>query len=194
MIKVIMRRVIGAVVVGVVGLMAAPLAGSQTWVGAAPTASAATTCAVTWGSLTKSDPAFRISQIADVRSGRHACYDRLVIDLKGRATGYTVRYVTSVTAPGSGHVVPLRGGAKLMIVVNATTYDLNGTVVYAPANPRELTPVAGYRTFRQVALAGSFEGETTIGLGVRARLPMRAFVLPGPGNGTRLVIDVAHTW
>lgn len=32
------------------------------------------------------------------------------------------------------------------------------------------------------------------GLGVRARLPFRAFTLPGPGNGTRLVIDVAHRW
>ena len=33
-----------------------------------------------------------------------------------------------------------------------------------------------------------------LGLGVRARLPMRAFVLDGPGDGTRLVIDVAHRW
>ena len=32
--------------------------------------------------------------------------------------------------------------------------------------------VAGYRTFRQVAWAGSFEGQTTVGLGVRARLPV----------------------
>lgn len=54
--------------------------------------------------------------------------------------------------------------------------------------------VAGYSTFRQVALAGSFEGETTIGLGVRARLPMRVIVLDGPGSGSRLVIDVAHRW
>jgi hypothetical protein len=54
--------------------------------------------------------------------------------------------------------------------------------------------VAGYSTFRQVAFTGSFEGQTLIGLGVRARLPMRAFVLDGPGDGSRLVIDVAHRW
>nr|WP_280956330.1 hypothetical protein [Cellulomonas flavigena] len=32
------------------------------------------------------------------------------------------------------------------------------------------------------------------GLGVRARLPFRAFVLAGPGSGSRLVVDVAHQW
>jgi hypothetical protein len=54
--------------------------------------------------------------------------------------------------------------------------------------------VIGFRTFRQVAFLGTFEGYTTIGLGVRARLPFRVFVLPGPGSGSRVVIDVAHRW
>jgi hypothetical protein len=58
----------------------------------------------------------------------------------------------------------------------------------------KLTNVAYYRTFRQDVLAGSFEGITTIGLGVRARLPFRVFVLAGPGSGSRLVVDVAHRW
>jgi hypothetical protein len=57
--------------------------------------------------------------------------------------------------------------------------------------------VKGFRTFRQVAYAGSFEGQTTFGLGVRARLPFRVFVLagsPGDRHGAMLVIDVAHRW
>jgi hypothetical protein len=33
-----------------------------------------------------------------------------------------------------------------------------------------------------------------IGLGVRARLPMRVFNLAGPGSRSRLVIDVTHHW
>ncbi len=57
-----------------------------------------------------------------------------------------------------------------------------------------MADVSGYTTFRQVAFAGSFEGQTTVGLGVRARLPFRAFVIAGPGDGSRLVIDVAHRW
>jgi hypothetical protein len=57
-----------------------------------------------------------------------------------------------------------------------------------------MADVTGYQTFLQVAGAGSFEGQTTIGLGVRARLPFRAFILTGPGDGSRLVVDVAHLW
>ncbi|BAS14136.1 conserved hypothetical protein [Arthrobacter sp. Hiyo8] len=45
-----------------------------------------------------------------------------------------------------------------------------------------------------MAFAGSFEGYTSLGLGVRARLPFRVFTLAGPGTGSRLVIDVAHMW
>jgi hypothetical protein len=49
--------------------------------------------------------------------------------------------------------------------------------------------VAGYTTFRQVGWGGSFEGYSTVGLGVRARLPFRVF-----RNGSDLVVDVAHRW
>ena len=90
--------------------------------------------------------------------------------------------------------MPLRGGAFLEIVVGPA-YDPNtGAATYAPANRRELVNVSGWRTFRQVAYGGSYEGETTIGLGVRARLPYRVFTLAGPGSNSRLVIDVAHRW
>ncbi len=64
-----------------------------------------------------------------------------------------------------------------------------GQSTYRPANRAELVNVTGYRTFRQVAWAGSFEGESTVGLGTRARLPFRVFTLPG-----HLVVDVAHAW
>jgi hypothetical protein len=60
-----------------------------------------------------------------------------------------------------------------------------------------LVDVNGFRTFRQVAWAGSFEGTSSIGLGVRARLPFRVIAitgLPHTANGTRVVIDVAHQW
>jgi hypothetical protein len=54
--------------------------------------------------------------------------------------------------------------------------------------------VTGFRTFRQVAYLGGFEELTQLGLGVRARLPFRVFLLDGPGDGSRLVIDVARRW
>lgn len=176
--------------------IAAPaVAGSASAPRSASTATvAATSCPTGWGSLPEANSRMTAAPITDVRTGRHACFDRLVVDLRGRAPGYDVRYVTNVTQDGSGFVVPLRGGAKLQIVVRAPAYDANGRSTYRPANRRELTNVAGYSTFRQVAYAGSFEGQTTIGLGVRARLPFRVYTLAGPGSGSRLVIDVAHRW
>ena len=78
--------------------------------------------------------------------------------------------------------------------MNASSYDQNGNVTYNPAAKAELSNVAGYQTLRQVVYAGIFEGYTSIGLGVRARLPFRVFTLDGPGSGSRLIVDVAHFW
>jgi hypothetical protein len=118
-----------------------------------------------------------------------------VVDLAGRrASGYRVEYVKVATADGSGAPIRTRGGAVLQVVVNAPAYDMAGRPTYKMKNRRELSAVAGYDTFRQVAWGGSFEGRTTLALGVRARLPFRTSVLVGPGNATRLVIDVAHHW
>ena len=156
-------------------------------VGLVAPSSAAAGCPTGWGSLPETSSRTTTAQLTDVRSGRHTCFDRLVIDLSGRPAGYRVDYVSNVFADGSGALVPLRGGAKLQIVVIAPNYRLT-------ANQRELTNVAGYQTFRQVAWAGSFEGQSTIGLGVRTRLPFRVLAVTGPGGGSRLVVDVAHRW
>ncbi len=166
-------------------------------VASASTATAAT-CATTtahWGSLTKSLHRMTTASITNVRAGRNTCFDRMVVDLTGKGAGYTVQYVSRVISEGQGAVVPLRGGARLAVAIMAPAYDINtGRSTYNPANGRELVNVAGFSTFRQIASGGSFEGHTTIGLGVRARLPMRAFIVDGPGTGSRVVIDVAHHW
>lgn len=144
------------------------------------------------GSLAKASGRGAPTSITDVRAGRHACYDRLVVDLAPDTAGYGVEYVSSVVTQGKGDVLRLRGGAFLRNVVLAATDDVNtGASTYNPRNPNELAPVTGWHTFRQLAFGGSFEGYTTIGLGVRARLPFRVFALRNPG---RLVIDVAHHW
>lgn len=168
----------------------------------APTAASApapTGCEITWGSLPKqrATSATDVGTVTGVRSGQHPCFDRLVIDLADtdhRDVAYSVRYVDALRRPGDGQVVPLLGGARLQLDVGVPTYDEDGEVVYAPADPAHLVDVTDYRTLRQVALAGSFEGQTTTGVGVRARLPFRVLVLDGPGDGARLVVDVAHRW
>jgi hypothetical protein len=157
-------------------------------------ASAAPYCGLVWGSLAKTDATMSTGQVTSVRTGQHYCFDRLVIDLNGPVKGSTVRYVPTVVQDGSGFPVPLRGRAFLQVTVNAPAYDNDSKATYSPANKNELTNVAGYQTFRQVAWAGSFEGYSSLGLGVRGRLPFRVFTLEGPGTGSRLVIDVSHFW
>jgi hypothetical protein len=158
-------------------------------------ARAVTSCEIRWGSLDKAAQSTGTAPMVNVRAGRHACFDRLVVDVQaGGANGYFVKYVSTVTQDGSGTAVSLRGGARLQITVVAPAYDANYRQTYRPANPRELVNVTGWQTFRQIAWAGSFEGQSTIGLGVRARLPFRVFVLQGPDAGSRFVIDVAHHW
>jgi hypothetical protein len=160
-----------------------------------PASATTSYCGLVWGSKAKAVETLSAASVTNVRTGRHYCFDRLVIDLKGHVDGYNVRYVGQVTQDGSGNPVPLRGQASLQVTVTAPSYDIEkGTPTYTPANQAELSNVAGYQTFRQVAWAGSFEGYTTLGLGVRARLPFRVLTLDGPGSGSRLVVDVAHFW
>lgn len=158
-------------------------------------ASAASYCGLVWGSLAKSNQAMSAASVTNVRTGQHYCFDRLVIDLKGKAGGYNVRYVSKVVQDGSGLPIKLRGGAFLQVTAHSPSYDSDtGKATFTPANRSEVTNVSKYQTFRQLAWAGSFEGYTTLGLGVRARLPFKVFTLAGPGSGSRLVIDVAHYW
>jgi hypothetical protein len=166
-------------------------------------ADAAGRCHTPWGSSSEQAPTAHVdasvsegrnAHLIGLRSARHRCFDRLVLDFDGRGVGFQVGYVADVTEDGSGHMVPLAGGASLQILVGAPAYDQSSTHNYRPADEAQLLPVAGYRTFRQVAWAGSFEGQTTVGMGVRARLPFRVLALDGPGQGSRLVIDVAHRW
>ncbi|WP_265446626.1 AMIN-like domain-containing (lipo)protein [Flexivirga meconopsidis] len=157
-------------------------------------ADAAPYCGITWGSGAKTASPMSTDTVRNVRAGRQACFDRLVVDLSGydRSVGYSVRYVSAVTGT-PGTPVPLAGAADLQINLWAPAYDGSGRATYRPADPMHAVNVSGYQTFRQVAYVDSFEGETTLGLGVRARLPMRAFVIQDAA-GQRLVIDVAHRW
>ena len=161
----------------------------------AQAAPAIAACAVTWGSQPKDADieTTEMGRITNVRSGRHDCYDRLVIDLKGKPYGWRLRYVDQVGKSGSGEHVPLRGDGKLLVVAYAPTYDNDYRPTYRPADVNELVNVSGYQTFRQVVLLGSFEGVSDFGLGVRARLPFRVFLL-NEGGISHLVVDVAHRW
>lgn len=149
-------------------------------------------CNINWGSLPKTAVVTTSSNLTNIRTGRHECYDRMVFDLNGPTGGYTVRYVNNVYGEGSGQLIPLSGGAKLQITLQASSYNIDTGIPTYPAKVGAALPnvnLSGYSTFRDAKFAGSFEGYTTVGLGVRAKLPFRVFT-----NGNSIVVDVAHYW
>ena len=150
-------------------------------------------CDTPWGSLPKSVETVSQGAIDNLRAGRHACYDRLVVDIDDGTAGVTVRYVDELSADaegllagleliedGRGGTVAVRGGAVLEVRVHTPALDQNGNITYLPDDRSEAVNVQGFSTLRQVVFLGSFEGDTQLGLGVRARLPVRTFVLDGP--------------
>ncbi len=62
--------------------------------------------------------------------------------MSGVAPGYTVKYVNKVRREGRGDVVPVVGGARLLVVARKGTYSVPG-----------MPSVSGFDTFRQVAFA-----------------------------------------
>jgi len=187
-----MRKVFISLVVAVLGCTAVATA----------TAGAAPYCGLIWGSLAEHDGRHTSATISNLRAGEHPCFDRLVIDLGPKeaglpgpdASGYSVEYVSRIADDRTGAPVTLTGDADLQIVVHARAVDDVSAPTYRPADPAHALDVSGFQTFRQVAFLGTAEAQSTIGLGVRARLPFRVFMLAGPGDGARLVIDVAHRW
>jgi len=157
--------------------------------------SAATACPTGWGSTPKSRAVSTTASLANARTARHECFDRIVIDIPGvraNGLGYSVTYVDQLHQHGSGRPIPLSGSAVIEVVVNAPAYDVSSGKPTYHATPGLRLPgvsLTGYRTFRDARYAGSFEGQTQIGLGIRARLPFRVLPLDG-----RVVVDVAHNW
>jgi hypothetical protein len=181
-------------------LAAAAVLGSVVAVAAA--APATPFCGITWGSMPKTAGTFSTAAVLDTRTGQHDCYDRLVVDFSAPAhgfdvpaNGYSVGYVDQVVSQARGQVLPVAGGARLGVLLLANGYDIDtGVQTYPHATGDHVANLAGYRTLRDVVYGGSFEGYTTFGVGVRARLPFRVLTLAGPGGHSRIVIDVAHHW
>jgi hypothetical protein len=157
-------------------------------------------CSTAWGTGAKTT-GFRMSQaeLYQVRAGRHTCFDRLVLDVDGTApVGATVRYVRTVLSDPAGRAVRVSGHAALQITVRAPWLGAgsSGHQPYRriPAVGTRLVPagtLGGLAVVRDVRFAGTFEGVSTVAVGVASRLPVRVFVLAGDGR-RRVVVDVAR--
>ncbi|MGW8557519.1 AMIN-like domain-containing (lipo)protein [Streptomyces tubercidicus] len=176
--------------VGVAGT--AGVAGAAT--GPVGDAAPATTCSTVWGSGNKSAKDANATPLKNIKTSRNACYDRMVFDISGAPgkAGFHVGYVDAFHQDGSGEKIPVKGGAILQVFVSAPSHDPEtGKQTYAATAGKPLPGVnlAGYRTFKDTKFGASFEGQTQVGLGVRAKLPFRV-----QQSGDQLIVDVAHTW
>lgn len=147
-------------------------------------------CGIHWGSTQKTATPSPAGHLTDIRAGEKPCYDRLVLDVGETAPeGFRVSYVDEIQEDPSGATIPVRGNAKLQVTIYAPAHDQSNRPTYEYENRDEVVDVTGYRTFRQVVWAGSWEGTSMVGVGVRGKLPFRVFT-----RDDGIVIDVAHRW
>ncbi|MEV6400619.1 hypothetical protein AB0M39_38565 [Streptomyces sp. NPDC051907] len=176
-------------------LAGAGLAGTAGVAGAATGgATSAAACSTAWGSGLKSATDSTAKPLQNIKTSQSTCYDRMVFDISGATgkVGYHVGYVDKFHQDGSGDLIPVSGGAILQVFVNAPSYDpATGKPVYKGKGGQALPGVnlTGYKTFKDAKFGASFEGQTQVGLGVRAKLPFRV-----QQSGDQLIVDVAHTW
>jgi hypothetical protein len=174
-------RLTGAIV-GIIALAATPLSSAQ----------ASTLCRIDWGVRPKMAADTANGELTNIHAGRYTCYDRMVFDMKGPASGFYVGYASDVYIQETGQKVPVLGGAKLRIVVSAPDHDPTTFQVSYNATPGKKLPnidLTGYKTFREAKYAGSYEAQTTIALGVQSQQPFRAYQL-----NNQVIVDVAHSW
>jgi hypothetical protein len=135
--------------------------------------------------------------LTQVRVGRHTCYDRVVFDVAGRdPVGFIARYVPVVRADGSGESVPVAGTGALEMVVRAPFIGTDDPQAWQdmPRVGDELVPttqLSGWTALRSVTFAGSFEGQSTIAIGVHDKRSFRVWT-SGTGDQQRVILDIAH--
>ncbi|HEY0454217.1 AMIN-like domain-containing (lipo)protein [Actinophytocola sp.] len=151
-----------------------------------------------WNTAGETAAPYSTAALYLVRAGQHDCYDRVVFDVNGPTdVGYAVRYVPVVTVDGSGTPMPVPGKAALEVVLRAAVqgYDDSGHQpgkVLADTGDYLCSPT-GWRSLRAVRFAGFFEGQSTLAVGVREKLPFRVTTQLDRANQVRRVIlDIAH--
>lgn len=143
-------------------------------------------------------PQLMTSEIgADIRTGVHECYERIVIELQAGFAptpagmpGWLVRYADGPVTLGQtdDQFIELDGDADLLITMNAwmQTFDADG-VIQGYVGPTDIHPTNTH-AIRQLVMVDNFEGQHTWAVGLDQQRAFRVFALTGPD---RLVIDIA---
>ena len=121
--------------------------------------------------------------ITNVRVGRHADFDRVVLDLQGEGTpGWSTRFKTDPVQDGSGFPVEYEGETSLELAISGLAmpgadYQPIGTVPGAGGVVTEVIP------------GGWFEGMSFVVIGLTGERPYSIQMLENP---PRLVVDILH--
>ncbi|WTW97870.1 hypothetical protein OG216_33060 [Streptomycetaceae bacterium NBC_01309] len=126
--------------------------------------------------------------LTNIRTGRHATFDRIVLDFSGRVPAYgSIGGPDKLEYCGSGQTVPLNGTEYTEITTNSAAHDENGNSTYPGARlvyTPHLTKVTGF------AVTCDFEGHLNVGFATKAGVTeIRTTTLTNP---SRIVIDVLH--
>ena len=131
--------------------------------------------------------AISTAELTSIRSGRHDSFDRIVLEFSGPEPMCTASYVNQIVADGSGQPIALDGNVFLQVTLSgAAAHDDAGKSTY---NGPDMIDTPDLQNVAAVTLAGDFEGQVTIGLGLNMKTHYTVFALSGP---TRVVIDVGH--
>ena len=95
--------------------------------------------------------------------------------------------MNQIVADGSGQPISLHGNVFLQVTLRgAAAHNDAGELTY---NGPDIIDTPELANITAVTLAGDFEGDVTIGLGMNVKTRYQVFALSGP---TRVVIDAGH--
>jgi hypothetical protein len=210
-----MKKILVAVIVGLVGLTAcasahslgrAPSPSPSTSPSASPTPShkpkppkptpsptkssdgGTASCATKTGGAFDASKNFVGAQLVDIRVGSHDTYDRVTFEFTGQDTvpPFTIRSVTTVTEDASGKTLSLQGTSFAEIVFqHASGFDLDGNPTYT--GPNDFKP--GFTVLVEARAAGDFERVLSWGFGLNNSNCWTVLELSNP---TRLAVDFQH--
>jgi hypothetical protein len=124
--------------------------------------------------------------VTTARAAAQDGHDRVVFELSGTGTpGWTVEYVDTPAAQGSGEAVDVPGQAYLQVTLQGTTYPYESGAVELARGP---VPVSGTTAVAGVFYDATFEGTSVAWIGTTDRRPFRVYALTGP---SRVVVEVA---
>jgi hypothetical protein len=126
--------------------------------------------------------------LSDIRTGRHATFDRVVLDMSGQPAEHWAMERSEVSHCASAEPIAVPGNKVLLVtLIGAAAHDENGNPTYTGSRN---FPTPGLGNVRGIAFQCDWEGTLNIAVGYDDTYAAhRVFTLTNPN---RVVIDISH--